>query len=69
MTDRGSFEETVLVAKGSAENPLTWDEQVEKFTMLAQDGLGADVVSKVVDRVWELDRVKDVNELTALLRP
>jgi 2-methylcitrate dehydratase PrpD len=69
VTDRGSFEETVLVAKGTAENPLTWDEQVEKFTMLSRDRLGTNAVNMVVDKVRELDRVQDVNELTELLRP
>jgi len=69
VTARGSFKEAVLSAKGTAENPMTWDEQVEKFMLLARDALGPDLATRVADKVWELDRVAHVDDLTSLLRP
>lgn len=69
VTSRGTFVQEVLYSKGTAESPMTWDEQVEKFMLLAEEGLGTDVAKRVVDKIWQLDRVDDVNELTALLRP
>lgn len=69
VTTRGTFTKEVLYSKGTAENPMTWDEMVEKFTLLAEDGLGSDGTKRVVDAIWALDAVCDVNELTQLLRP
>lgn len=69
VTNRGSFEEEVLASKGTKENPMTWDEQVEKFMLLAEDALGSEQAQRVVDAVWTLDQAADVAGLTALLRP
>lgn len=69
VTSRGTFRKEVRYSKGTAENPMTWDEQVEKFMLLAEDGLGSDGAKRVVDKIWALDTVGDVNELTQLLRP
>ena len=69
VTTRGTFEETVFYSKGTAENPMTWDEYIEKFMILAEDGLGSEGAKRVVDKIWQLDTVSDISELTALLRP
>jgi len=68
-TARGTFEEAVISSKGTKENPMNWDEQVEKFMLLAKDALGLDQAQKVIDAVWALDQAAGVDGLTALLRP
>jgi 2-methylcitrate dehydratase len=69
VTSRGTFEETVLYSKGTSQNPMTWDEYVEKFMLLAEDGLGSEGAKRVVDKIWQLDTVSDIADLTSLLRP
>jgi 2-methylcitrate dehydratase PrpD len=66
---RGTFEETVLYSLGTSQNPMSWDDYVEKFTMLAEEGLGADGAKRVIDVVARLDTLAEIGELTALLRP
>jgi 2-methylcitrate dehydratase PrpD len=55
--------------KGSPANPMTDDELAEKFRQCAEWGkLPAGRVATVLDMLWHLDTLKDVGELTKLLR-
>ncbi|MGZ5039018.1 MAG: MmgE/PrpD family protein [Usitatibacter sp.] len=55
--------------KGSPANPMTDEELSEKFRQCASwGGLGRDAVKKVLDLVWRIEELRDVNELTKLLR-
>jgi 2-methylcitrate dehydratase len=68
-TSRGTFEKTVLYSLGTAENPMTWEDQVEKFNLLAIDALGVERAQQIVDKIWTLDQIANIGEFTALLRP
>jgi 2-methylcitrate dehydratase PrpD len=52
--------------KGSAENPLTDDDLVAKFTMLTDDVLPSGNATRITEQVLALDEVGDINELIAL---
>ncbi len=55
--------------KGSPANPMSDGELSEKFRQCAEWGrLGPASAQKVLDIVWNIEAVKDVNELTKLLR-
>ncbi len=55
--------------KGSPANPMTDDELSEKFRQCAAwGGLGPDQAKAVLDLVWRIEELRDVNELTRLLR-
>ena len=55
--------------KGSPVNPMTDDELSEKFRQCAEWGkLPKERIATVLDMLWHIDSLKDVNELTALLR-
>ena len=55
--------------KGSPANPMTDAELSEKFRQCAAwGGLDARATKAVLDLVWKIEEVKDVNELTRLLR-
>jgi 2-methylcitrate dehydratase PrpD len=55
--------------KGSPANPMTDDELSEKFRQCAAWGkLGKDRIETVLDMLWHIEKLKDVNELTKLLR-
>ncbi len=55
--------------KGSPANPMSDDELSEKFRQCAAwGGLDAQKAKAVLDLVWRIEELKDVNELTQLLR-
>ena len=55
--------------KGSPANPMTDGELSEKFRQCAEWGkLDRHSAQKVLDIVWNIEAVKDVSELTKLLR-
>jgi 2-methylcitrate dehydratase PrpD len=55
--------------KGSPANPMTDDELSEKFRECASwGGLDQAKTEQILKLVWKLEEVKDVNELTKLLR-
>jgi 2-methylcitrate dehydratase PrpD len=55
--------------KGSPANPMSDDELSEKFRQCAAwGGLDAAATKAVLDKVWKIEELRDVNELTKLLR-
>jgi 2-methylcitrate dehydratase PrpD len=55
--------------KGSPANPMSDDELAEKFRQCAEWGkLPKERIGTVLDMLWNLEKVRDVNELTQLLR-
>jgi 2-methylcitrate dehydratase PrpD len=54
-------------AKGSAKNPFTNEEINDKFRGLAVPVIGKERTEKVIKMIENLESVKDVNELAALL--
>jgi 2-methylcitrate dehydratase PrpD len=55
--------------KGSPANPMSDEELSEKFRQCAAwGGLTKEQTQAVLDAVWKIETVKDVNELTKLLR-
>ena len=62
------YEETVTVQRGDAENPISRQELVGKFTELSQDVLGGTNTLCVIDMVQNIEQLSDIRELTMLLR-
>lgn len=60
--------ERVEHVRGTPENPMTRDEVVAKARELMMPVLGDKVCSGLIERVLELDKVKDIRELRPLLR-
>ena len=55
--------------KGSPANPMTDAELSDKFRQCAAwGGLDADRTQAVLDLVWKIEELRNVNELTCLLR-
>jgi len=55
--------------KGSPANPMTDDELADKFRGCARWGkLSNDKIDTLLDMLWHIEQLKDVNELTKLLR-
>ena len=66
-TDGRSFSKQLDYPKGDPRNPLTDQEVEEKFAALADGVLSEDAQKRVKDAVWNLERVRSVSELMALM--
>jgi len=55
--------------RGTPENPMSQDEVVAKARDLVTPVLGADTCAKLIEKIFGLDRVRDVRELRPLLQP
>jgi 2-methylcitrate dehydratase PrpD len=68
LVDGTHLTERVENARGTPENPMTRDEIVAKARGLMTPVLGAAKVTKLIDRVLNIDSVKNIRELRPLLQ-
>jgi 2-methylcitrate dehydratase PrpD len=68
LTDGTKLSERVENARGTPENPMTRDEVVAKARGLMAPVLSAATTTKLIDRLLEIDKVKNVRELRPLLQ-
>lgn len=52
--------------KGSAQNPLSDDDLVDKFCMLAGAALKPEQADRLAKKVWNAEQIDDINHLIAL---
>ena len=62
-----SLDETTMIVRGDAMNPLSREELVSKFVSLATPSLGAQTAERVVEMVGRVEELKDIRELTYLM--
>jgi 2-methylcitrate dehydratase PrpD len=67
MKDNTEYKAQVDYPKGSLENPMTEEEHMNKFRMLASQVLSAHKIDQVASTVNKLDEVSDISHLTKLL--
>jgi 2-methylcitrate dehydratase PrpD len=68
LTDGKTLTERVEAVRGTVENPMTRDEVVAKARDLIAPVLGSTGTTKLIERILELEKVKDVRELRPLLQ-
>jgi 2-methylcitrate dehydratase PrpD len=68
LTDGTRLTERVAAVRGTAQNPMTREEVVDKARDLMEPVLGKESCAKLIDRVLSLDSVKDIRELRPLLQ-
>src|SRR6266404_4492804 len=68
LTDGTQLSERVEHVRGTPENPMTRDEVIAKARELMTPVLGGTICSKLIERVLELQNVKDIRELRPLLQ-
>jgi 2-methylcitrate dehydratase PrpD len=61
------YKKQVDAAKGTLQNPLTKDELVDKFRQLAATVVSAEHAEEIIDAVYGLERIDDINKLGRLL--
>src|SRR6266702_2091475 len=68
LSDGTRLSERVEHVRGTPENPMTRDEVIAKARELMMPVLGDTTCSKLIERVLELQNVKDIRELRPLLQ-
>jgi 2-methylcitrate dehydratase PrpD len=68
LADGTRLSERNDTVRGTPEDPMSKDEIVAKARDLITPVLGADTCTKLVEKVFGLEQVKDVRELRPLLR-
>ncbi len=69
LKDGKSYMERVLHAKGSDKNPMTRDEVVQKFRLLASRVLNRPHLEELEDTILHLEKLEDARRLGELLAP
>jgi 2-methylcitrate dehydratase PrpD len=67
LADGTKLTERVEAVRGSAENPMSREEVVAKSRDLMTPILGAAPCNRLIDRIMNLESVKDIRELRPLL--
>ncbi|MCU1314135.1 MAG: MmgE/PrpD family protein [Acidobacteriaceae bacterium] len=68
LADGTKLTERVEAVRGSAENPMTWDEVTAKSRDLIAPVLGADRFARLLERVRTIETCSNLRELRRLLR-
>jgi 2-methylcitrate dehydratase PrpD len=68
LADGTRLSERNDTVRGTPEDPMSKEEIVAKARDLVTPVLGGETCSKLIDKVFELDRMKDVRELRPLLQ-
>ncbi|MFQ5873096.1 MAG: MmgE/PrpD family protein [Dehalococcoidia bacterium] len=63
MKDGQEYVERVSTARGSAENPLSWSELVDKYTSCARALLSSEQVERSIKLIESLEELPNVKEL------
>jgi 2-methylcitrate dehydratase len=67
-TDGRRLTKRVEYRRGDPENPLTDKDLEYKFRRLAEEKIGVRHTASIIERVWNLEKLNDISELTALCR-
>jgi 2-methylcitrate dehydratase PrpD len=65
--DGSQLREHVVSVRGYVENPMTTEEVAKKCRELFIPVLGKERSDKLIDKIWNLEKVKNVRELRTLL--
>jgi 2-methylcitrate dehydratase PrpD len=69
LQDGATYSEKVLHAKGSDKHPMTREEVLQKFRLLASRALSKSRVEKLGDTLLNLEKLDDAGKVAALLVP
>jgi len=68
LTDGQVLTERVEAVRGTADNPMTRDEVTAKARELMTPVLGAAPTAKLMERIFDLENVKNLRDLRPLLQ-
>jgi 2-methylcitrate dehydratase PrpD len=68
LTDGTHLAERVENARGTPENPMTREELIAKARSLIRPVLGTATTTKLIDRLLDIESIKNIRELRPLLQ-
>jgi 2-methylcitrate dehydratase PrpD len=68
LTDGTNLTDHVEAVRGTTENPMTREEVVAKCTDLMAPVLGAGKTKTLIEKIFNLEKIKDIRELRSLLQ-
>jgi 2-methylcitrate dehydratase PrpD len=68
LNDGTEFNQWVRDVRGTAENPMTRQEVVDKACDLISPVLGSATCSKLIEKIFALDSLRDIRELRPVLQ-
>lgn len=68
MKDGSVISSHVDYPKGDPENPVSWDEAVEKFRFMAGQHLGLVEINRLIELCGKLDELDNIHEIAALIQ-
>lgn len=66
-TTKGSFSEEIDYPKGDPENPLTWDELIDKFNYVTSPVFNESEQAQLVSGIRSLEQYENINQFTEQL--
>jgi 2-methylcitrate dehydratase PrpD len=69
LTDGTQLAEHIKAVRGTPENPMTRNELIGKARDLITPVLGGSISAKLIERVLDLENLRNVQELRPLLQP
>ena len=67
LKDGTQLSKEAYTSRGTPDRPMTTEELAEKFDDCAQELLSADVQKQVLERIYSLERLDDLKDLTSLM--
>jgi 2-methylcitrate dehydratase PrpD len=64
--DGRAFSTRIEYPKGDPENPLSWNDVIEKFKILSEPVFSAGRIDRIIEDVRALEKIEIVKEMTAL---
>jgi 2-methylcitrate dehydratase PrpD len=68
LNDGTELTERVEAVRGTSDNPMTRDEVAAKCRDLTAPRLGVEKSAKLIEKVWNIESVKNVREFRPLLQ-
>ncbi|MFP3846158.1 MmgE/PrpD family protein [Priestia filamentosa] len=68
MKDKEVFTNEVKLVKGDSENPLLWEDLVDKFHRCSKDFIDSERREEIIERIKNLENITNLKEFTSLLR-
>jgi hypothetical protein len=68
LSDGSSITENPTAVRGTAENPMTRGEVVEKARDLMQPILGVSATTRLIERLLDFENIRNVRELRPLVQ-
>lgn len=62
-----TIKEEVIYSKGHPKNPMSDEDMESKFRKLAKNHISSEKADKIIELIWDLEKVKDISKLVTII--